>query len=120
MLKSDLAKRVAKDNGYPYDIANELVTATFKALRAMISEGYEVNIYGFGNFGFIHLPERDVINPTHGIIHAPASSMVTFRPNGPFKEAVHGIKKEQVDELNAASRAAQLKHVEHLNGNKNK
>lgn len=115
MIKTELARRVAQDNGYSYDIAKELVSATFKTLMDVISEGNEVNIYGFGVFGFTHLGERDIKNPKFGVVHAKPASFVNFRPCDKLASNVHDLTKEFIDGVNEDYRKKAMNHVKHLN-----
>lgn len=90
MNKSDLADRVADRVGVSQAAAGDAVEAVFAAVGEALAEGEEVRIVGFGTFGIRNRPARTGRNPRTGeSIEIRASTVPTFRPGKPLRDAVN-------------------------------
>lgn len=53
MNTTQLARRVARENGWSYEVANTVVPAVIQTLRNSLAEGQPIKLRGVGRFDFI-------------------------------------------------------------------
>ena len=91
MRKQDLVKSVAGSTKLPEKQVENVVSATFDAIREELARGEEVTITGFGSFRISERGAREGRNPQTGErITIAARKTPTFRPGTQLKRAVGG------------------------------
>lgn len=87
---SDIADKIAADNGLTKVQAKAVVDDVFKALTSAAKKGDEVNVPGFGKFKVKATPAREGRNPANGEkIKIAASKKLTFAPAKALKDAMN-------------------------------
>jgi DNA-binding protein HU-beta len=87
---SDIADKIAADNGLTKAQAKAVVDGVFKALTDHAKKGDEVNVAGFGKFKVKATPAREGRNPANGEkIKIAASKKLTFAPAKALKDAMN-------------------------------
>ena len=90
MRKSDIASHVADRTGIGRSAAGEAVDAVFAVIAEALARGEDVRIAGFGSFGTRNRPARAGRNPRTGeSLNIAASTVPTFKPGKPLKDAVN-------------------------------
>lgn len=88
---SDIADKIAADNGLTKTQAKSVVDGVFKAMTDAAKSGDEVNVPGFGKFKVKASPAREGRNPANGEkIKIAASKKLTFAPAKALKDAMNG------------------------------
>jgi DNA-binding protein HU-beta len=88
---SDIADKIAADNGLTKTQAKSVVDGVFKAMTDAAKSGDEVNVPGFGKFKVKATPAREGRNPANGEkIKIAASKKLTFAPAKALKDAMNG------------------------------
>ena len=88
---SDIADKIAADNGMTKSQAKSVVDGVFKAMTDAAKSGDEVNVPGFGKFKVKATPAREGRNPANGEkIKIAASKKLTFAPAKALKDAMNG------------------------------
>jgi DNA-binding protein HU-beta len=88
---SDIADKIAADNGMTKAQAKSVVDGVFKAMTDAAKSGDEVNVPGFGKFKVKATPAREGRNPANGEkIKIAASKKLTFAPAKALKDAMNG------------------------------
>jgi DNA-binding protein HU-beta len=91
MNNSDLADRVAAENGLSKVDARKLVDGLFDAIAAAASKGEEISLNGFGKFKVKDSPAREGRNPSTGAtIQIAASKKLTFAAAKAVKDKLNG------------------------------
>ncbi len=108
LTKADLAEALFNELGLNKREAKEFVELFFDKLRYALSDGHQVKLSGFGNFGLREKNSRPGRNPKTGEeIPITARRVVTFRASHKLKERVeanarlNGEKFKQQAEANA-------------------
>lgn len=97
MKHSELVRKVAKDNGYSMEVANEVTNAVISAIQDALLTGHWVRLKGVGDFTFIRREERLIHNVIgKGDYVAPPSMLVKFTPAHAIR---YGCKDLQPDQL---------------------
>ncbi len=100
LTKADLAESLFQELGLNKREAKELVELFFEKIRNALSNGEQVKLSGFGNFGLRDKNSRPGRNPKTGEeIPISARRVVVFRASHKLKERV---------ERNALTRMQQL------------
>lgn len=100
LTKADLAESLFQELGLNKREAKELVELFFEKIRNALSNGEQVKLSGFGNFGLRDKNSRPGRNPKTGEeIPISARRVVVFRASHKLKERV---------ERNAQTRMQQL------------
>lgn len=87
---SDIADKIAADNGLTKAQAKAVVDGVFKALTDAAKKGDEVNVAGFGKFKVKATPAREGRNPANGEkIKIAASKKLTFAAAKALKDAMN-------------------------------
>ena len=88
---TDIADKLATENGLTKSQAKTIVDGVFKALTDAAKSGDEVNVPGFGKFKVKQTPAREGRNPATGAtIKIAASRKLTFGPAKALKDALNG------------------------------
>ena len=88
-VKKDLATVIARETGFTKKKSQEIVETVFEEMKKQMSEGNDVQIYGFGKFEIRERAARKGINPaTKETIEIPATKVVGFKPAKALKERV--------------------------------
>ena len=91
MNNTDLAEKIAGDNGLSKADARKLVDAVFAAIADAAAAGEEIALNGFGKFKVKDTPARDGRNPATGeTITIKASKKLTFTPAKAVKDRLNG------------------------------
>lgn len=91
MNNSDLADRVAAENGLSKVDARKLVDGLFDAIADAASKGEEISLNGFGKFKVKDSPAREGRNPSTGAtIQIAASKKLAFAPAKAVKDKLNG------------------------------
>ena len=91
MNNTDLAEKIAGDNGLSKADARKLVDAVFAAIADAAAAGEEIALNGFGKFKVKDSPAREGRNPATGeAIQIAASRKLTFVPAKAVKDALNG------------------------------
>jgi integration host factor subunit beta len=64
--KDELIARIARRTRLPKSEIRQILDAIVQEIGAVLAQGREVNLYGFGTFGLRHYPPRMGINPQTG------------------------------------------------------
>lgn len=89
LTKADLAECLFNELGLNKREAKEFVEVFFESIRAELTQGGQVKLSGFGNFGLRHKKSRPGRNPKTGQeILVTARRVVTFRASHKLKERV--------------------------------
>ena len=87
---TDIADKLATENGLTKSQAKTIVDGVFKALTDAAKSGDEVNVPGFGKFKVKETPAREGRNPATGAeIKIPASMQAKFKPGKGLKDAIN-------------------------------
>ena len=90
MNNTDLAEKIAGDNGLSKADARKLVDAVFAAIADAAAAGEEIALNGFGKFKVKDMPAREGRNPrTKEPITIPASNTVNFKPSPTLKDLIN-------------------------------
>jgi DNA-binding protein HU-beta len=90
MTKQELARRVAADTGLTGDAASGAVDATFAAIAAVLADGGDVAVAGFGKFSVSERSAREGRNPATGeTIQIAASTAAKFSAAAALKKALN-------------------------------
>ena len=86
--KSDIVEHLT-GLGFPVKDANLAVDEVFRAIQAMLEDGDEVQLTGFGKFATKNKPAttRKVFKDVRNI---PARTVATFKPGKTLRDAVNG------------------------------
>ena len=91
MNNSDLAEKIAAENGLTKTDARKVVDAVFAAIGDAASQGEEVSINGFGKFKVKASPEREGRNPATGeAMTIKASKKLGFTAAKGIKDKLNG------------------------------
>lgn len=91
MTKKQLIENVSEKTHSKFESAEQLVNATFDAIKATLAKGEKVEIKNFGVFGVKDVAERNGHNPRTGEdIVIPAHKFPFFRAGKVLKNAVNG------------------------------
>ena len=91
MNNTDLAEKIAGDNGLSKADARKLVDAVFAAIADAAAAGEEIALNGFGKFKVKDTPAREGRNPSTGAtIQIAASKKLGFTPAKAVKEKLNG------------------------------
>ena len=91
MNNSDLADRMAAENGVSKGDARKLVDGLFAAIVEAANKGEEVSLNGFGKFKIKDAPAREGRNPSSGaVIQIAASRKLTFSAAKAVKDKLNG------------------------------
>ena len=90
MTKTQLIDKMAKDAGMTKKQAAEAFDACIDTIIAVLSEGENVQISGFGSFSVKNIPAHMGRNPrTNEPVEIAASRRVTFVPGKALKEKIN-------------------------------
>lgn len=91
MNNSDLADKLAAENGLTKADARKLVDGVFAAIADAASKGEEVSLSGFGKFKVKDSPAREGRNPATGAtMTIAASRKLTFAAAKAVKDKLNG------------------------------
>ncbi|WP_068077737.1 HU family DNA-binding protein [Novosphingobium lentum] len=91
MNNSDLADKLAGDNGLTKADARKLVDGVFSAIADAAASGDEISLNGFGKFKVKATPAREGRNPSTGAtIQIAAAKKLTFAPAKAVKDKLNG------------------------------
>jgi len=91
MNNTDLAEKIAGDNGLSKTDARKLVDQVFAAIAEAAAGGDEIALNGFGKFKVKETPAREGRNPSTGAtIQIAAAKKLTFTPAKAVKERLNG------------------------------
>lgn len=91
MNKTDLAEKIAGDNGLSKADARKLVDAVFAAIADAAAAGEEIALNGFGKFKVKDTPAREGRNPSTGAtIQIAAAKKLGFTPAKAIKDKLNG------------------------------
>jgi DNA-binding protein HU-beta len=91
MNNSDLADKIAADNGLTKADGRKIVDAVFAAISDAASKGEEVSLNGFGKFKVKESAAREGRNPSTGAtIKIAASKKLTFSSAKAVKDKLNG------------------------------
>lgn len=91
MNNTDLAEKIAGDNGLSKTDARKLVDAVFAAIADAAAAGEEIALNGFGKFKVKDTPAREGRNPSTGAtIQIAASKKLGFTPAKAIKDKLNG------------------------------
>ena len=91
MNNSDLADRIATEQGVTKADARKQVDAVLAAIVAAAVKGDEISLNGFGKFKVKTAPAREGRNPATGeALHIKASTKLTFTPAKAVKDRLNG------------------------------
>jgi DNA-binding protein HU-beta len=89
-MNSDLAERIASENGLSKADARKLVDGVFAAIAEAAGNGEEVALNGFGKFKVKDTPAREGRNPSTGAtIQIAAARKLTFAPAKAVKDKLN-------------------------------
>jgi DNA-binding protein HU-beta len=90
MNNSDLADRIASENGLSKADARKLVDGVLAAIAEAAANGEEVSLNGFGKFKVKDTPAREGRNPSTGAtIQIAAARKLTFAPAKAVKDKLN-------------------------------
>ena len=90
MTKQELAEKVAADTGLSGRDASGAVDATFAAIAAVLADGGDVAVAGFGKFSVSERSAREGRNPATGeAIQIAASNGAKFSAAAALKKALN-------------------------------
>jgi integration host factor subunit alpha len=91
LTKNDLAKALAKENGYALNNTVELVETLIELIKSKLSSGEDVLISGFGKFCVKEKRERRGRNPATGEdMMLEPRRVVTFRCSRQLRDKING------------------------------
>ncbi|AOF96399.1 MULTISPECIES: HU family DNA-binding protein [unclassified Sphingobium] len=91
MNNTDLAEKIAGDNGLSKADARKLVDAVFAAIADAAAAGEEIALNGFGKFKVKDTPAREGRNPSTGAtIQIAAAKKLGFTPAKAIKDKLNG------------------------------
>lgn len=91
MNNTDLAEKIAGDNGLSKADARRLVDAVFAAIADAAAAGEEIALNGFGKFKVKDTPAREGRNPSTGAtIQIAAAKKLGFTPAKAIKDKLNG------------------------------
>jgi len=91
MNNTDLAEKIAGDNGLSKADARKLVDAVFVAIADAAAAGEEIALNGFGKFKVKDTPAREGRNPSTGAtIQIAAAKKLGFTPAKAVKDKLNG------------------------------
>lgn len=91
MNNTDLAEKIAGDNGLSKADARKLVDAVFAAIADAAAAGEEIALNGFGKFKVKDTPAREGRNPSTGAtIQIAAAEKLGFTPAKAIKDKLNG------------------------------
>ena len=91
MNNTDLAEKIAGDNGLSKGDARKLVDAVFAAIADAAAAGEEIALNGFGKFKVKDAPAREGRNPSTGAtIQIAAAKKLGFTPAKAIKDKLNG------------------------------
>ncbi|MEG8221728.1 HU family DNA-binding protein [Sphingomonas sp. HH69] len=91
MNNTDLAEKIAGDNGLSKADARKLVDAVFAAIADAAAAGEEIALNGFGKFKVKDTPAREGRNPSTGAtIQIAAAKKLGFTPTKAIKDKLNG------------------------------
>ena len=91
MNNTDLAEKIAGDNGLSKADARKLVDAVFTAIADAAAAGEEIALNGFGKFKVKDTPAREGRNPSTGAtIQIAAAKKLGFTPAKAVKDKLNG------------------------------
>ena len=91
MNNTDLAEKIAGDNGLSKADARKLVDAVFAAIADAAAAGEEIALNGFGKFKVKDMPAREGRNPSTGAtIQIAAAKKLGFTPAKAIKDKLNG------------------------------
>jgi DNA-binding protein HU-beta len=91
MNNSELAEKIAADQGVTKADARKLVDAVFAAIADAAAAGDEISLNGFGKFKVKASPEREGRNPATGAaMTIKASKKLGFTPAKAVKDKLNG------------------------------
>ena len=91
MNNTDLAEKIAGDNGLSKADARKLVDAVFAAIADAAAAGEEIALNGFGKFKVKDTPSREGRNPSTGAtIQIAAAKKLGFTPAKAIKDKLNG------------------------------
>ena len=89
MNKTELINAVAEKTGLHKNVCETVINAALDTMTAMLADGDEVRLVGFGTFEVKKREPRMGRNPkTKEAIPIPASRVPAFKPGKALKEAV--------------------------------
>ena len=90
LTKNDLAKSLAKENGFQKKESLEIVEILLKIIKSSLSSGEDVLISGFGKFCVKEKRERRGRNPATGEdMMLEARRVVTFKCSGQLRDKIN-------------------------------
>ena len=90
MNNTDLAEKIAGDNGLSKADARKLVDAVFAAIADAAAAGEEIALNGFGKFKVKDAPAREGRNPSTGAtIQIAAAKKLGFTPAKAIKDKLN-------------------------------
>lgn len=90
MNNTDLAEKIAGDNGLSKTDARKLVDQVFAAITEAAAGGDEIAINGYGKFKVKETPAREGRNPSTGAtIQIAAAKKLTFTPAKAVKDKLN-------------------------------
>jgi DNA-binding protein HU-beta len=91
MNNTDLAEKIAGDNGLSKADARKLVDAVFAAIADAAAAGEEIALNAFGKFKVKDTPAREGRNPSTGAtIQIAAAKKLGFTPAKAIKDKLNG------------------------------
>lgn len=91
MNNTDIAEKIAGDNGLSKADARKLVDAVFAAIADAAAAGEEIALNGFGKFKVKDAPAREGRNPSTGAtIQIAAAKKLGFTPAKAIKDKLNG------------------------------
>ena len=91
MNNTNLAEKIAGDNGLSKADARKLVDAVFAAIADAAAAGEEIALNGFGKFKVKDAPAREGRNPSTGAtIQIAAAKKLGFTPAKAIKDKLNG------------------------------
>jgi DNA-binding protein HU-beta len=91
MNNTDIAEKVAADNGITKADARKIVDGLFASIADAAAAGEEISLAGFGKFKVKDSPAREGRNPSTGAtIQIAASKKLAFTPAKALKDQLNG------------------------------
>jgi len=91
MNNTDLAEKIAGDNGLSKADARKIVDAVFDVIADAAAAGEEIALNGFGKFKVKDIAAREGRNPSTGAtIQIAASKKLGFTPAKAVKDKLNG------------------------------
>jgi DNA-binding protein HU-beta len=99
--RNDLIADVASEAGLSKADATKAVDAVFRGIGAVLGEGGDFRMLGFGTFSVSERPASEGRNPRTGEkVHIAASKQVKFKAGSELKRLVNGGRGRGGEELN--------------------